>query len=237
MPRNVEKAKDAAPPGRPRSAAVDQAVLRAAFSLFIERGLAGASIEQIAERAGVARTSIYRRWANRDALLAEAIEAARNEFASDYSLDVVERASPVDFVQLLLGVGDLMARPDVRRLVTRLIGTIPDNPGLIKVYRETYFAPRRRAMVEALRRVQAAGALPPDADIEVLADMLGGALMHRLLFELGTNDANEDVPAYVRRLTKALGFDFAALGLTAGDRSDELQDRTQHTGKSAPTAS
>ena len=67
--------------GRPRSAAVEQAILRAALALFIERGLAGASIEKIARRAGVAKTSIYRRWQSRDALLAQAIETGRNESA------------------------------------------------------------------------------------------------------------------------------------------------------------
>jgi len=216
MPEQVGKSVDALP-GRPRSAAIDRAVLRAAFTLFIERGLAGASIEKIAARAGVARTSIYRRWPNRDALLAEAIEAARNAFAAGYSADAVGRAAPADFVKLLLGIGELMARPDVRRLVARLVGTIPDDPRLIQVYRETYFAPRRQAMVEALKRVQAVGALSERADIDILTDMLAGALMYRLLFELGARGETEDVGGYVLRLVSALGFDLSALGFPEDD--------------------
>jgi len=50
---------------------VDQAILRAALELFIEHGVAGASIEKIAKRAGVGKTSIYRRWSSREALLAQ----------------------------------------------------------------------------------------------------------------------------------------------------------------------
>jgi hypothetical protein len=107
-----------------------------------------------------------------------------------------------------------MARLEVKKLVARIVGTIPDNPQLIRVYRETYFAPRRRALVEALRRVQSAGALSPEADVDVVADMLAGALMYRLLFELGADAATEDVPTYVSRLLKELGFDLSALGIS-----------------------
>src|SRR5262245_56999886 len=126
--------------GRPRSADVDQAILRAGFMLFIEHGVAGASIEKIARRAGVAKTSIYRRWTSRDALLAQAIEAARNEAAPGYSVEDVERASAQEFLRMLLGLGDVVAKPAVRKMMARLIGTVPDHPHLLEVYREVYFA-------------------------------------------------------------------------------------------------
>jgi AcrR family transcriptional regulator len=202
---------DLAAPGRPRSAAVDEAILRAAFTLFIERGIAGASIERIARRAGVGKASIYRRWPSRDALLAQAIERARNESAGGYSVEAVERASPRDFFGLLLGVGEVLARPEIRRLMTRLIGTVPDHPRLLELYRETYFAARRRAVVGALRRVKDAGALPAEADPDLLVDMLAGALIYRVLFAPDPNDTPEAIRAYVRRLLAAAGFDVARL--------------------------
>jgi hypothetical protein len=46
--------------GRPRDPSVDQAILRVALELFVEHGIAGASLEKIAKQAGVAKTSIYR---------------------------------------------------------------------------------------------------------------------------------------------------------------------------------
>src|SRR5215472_1525363 len=64
-------------PGRPRSEAADHAILRAALSVFIERGIEGATIEQVADAAGVARTTLYRRWSSKEALIAQAIAAAR----------------------------------------------------------------------------------------------------------------------------------------------------------------
>src|SRR5260370_41345476 len=66
-------------PGRPRKPATDQAILQAAVELFIQSGSEGVNVEQIAARAGVARTTVYRRWSSKEALLAQAIAAARGE--------------------------------------------------------------------------------------------------------------------------------------------------------------
>src|SRR5262252_6039590 len=95
------------PAGRPRNPAVDQAILRAALELFIEHGVSGASIERIAKRAGVAKTSIYRRWSSREALLAQAIEDFRN--ATGFTTDLLDRTPPQDFVKLLTDACEVIA--------------------------------------------------------------------------------------------------------------------------------
>ena len=64
-----------APRGRPREAATDRAILQAALDLFIERGVEGASIEQIAKNAGVGKPTIYRRWSGKEELIAAAMES------------------------------------------------------------------------------------------------------------------------------------------------------------------
>src|SRR5215472_13465077 len=97
--------------GRPRSPMVDQAILRAALQLFIEHGVAGASIEKIAKQAGVGKTSIYRRWSSREALLAQAIEVARN--ATGYTTDLLEQTAPGDLVKLLVEASEVIAKPEI----------------------------------------------------------------------------------------------------------------------------
>ena len=99
--------------GRPRDPSVDQAILRAALELFIEHGIDGASIEKIAKQAGVAKTSIYRRWTSREALLAQAIEVSRN--ATGYTIDLLERTSPPDLVKLLVVGSEVIAMPEIRK--------------------------------------------------------------------------------------------------------------------------
>jgi AcrR family transcriptional regulator len=134
-----------------------------ALELFIEHGIAGASIEKIAKQAGVAKTSIYRRWASREALLAQAIEVARN--ATGYTIDLLERTSPRDLIKLLVEACEVIVKPEIRRLMARLIGSSPDYPELIEIYCETYYLPRRRAFVRALERAQIAGLLAENVSV------------------------------------------------------------------------
>jgi AcrR family transcriptional regulator len=188
---------------------VDQAILRAALELFIEHGIAGASIERIAKRAGVAKTSVYRRWSSREALLAQAIEVARN--ATGYTVDLVERTPPQDFVKLLIEACEVVGRPEIRKLVTRLIGSIPDYPKLIEVYRETYYLPRRQAFGRALQRVQAAGLLAKNIDLEALADMIIGAVMYRLLMSPPGDNPPGELRDHMINLLRQAGFDVSAV--------------------------
>lgn len=60
--------------GRPRRAETDDALMRATVDLLREKGPAGVTIEAVAARSGVARTTIYRRFANRRELIAAAID-------------------------------------------------------------------------------------------------------------------------------------------------------------------
>src|SRR5215469_5927754 len=191
--------------GRPRSPVVDQAILRAALELFIEHGVAGASIEKIAKRAGVGKTSIYRRWSSREALIAQAIEAFRN--TTGYTTDLLDRTPPRDFVKLLIDACEVIARPEIRKLMARLIGSVPDYPKLIKVYREIYYQPRRAAFVRALARVQTAGLLARNTDLEALVDMLSGALMYHLLMPPVGEDRVGELRDHMIRLLRQTGFE------------------------------
>jgi AcrR family transcriptional regulator len=188
---------------------VDQAILRAALELFIEHGVAGASIERIAKHAGVAKTSIYRRWSSREALLAQAIEAARN--ATGYTVDLLDRTQPQDFVRLLVDVCEVVGRPEIRKLMTRLVGSIPDYPKLIEVYRETYYLPRRQAFGRALERVRAAGLLTKEIDLDALADMIIGAVVYRLIISAPQDDPVPELRGHMISLLRQAGFDVSAV--------------------------
>ncbi|WP_254721945.1 TetR/AcrR family transcriptional regulator [Kovacikia minuta] len=66
-------------PGRPRSAQSHQAMLQATLELLAEVGFEAMSIEAIATRAGVGKTTIYRRYSSKAELVADAIESIREE--------------------------------------------------------------------------------------------------------------------------------------------------------------
>src|ERR1700761_3148849 len=60
-------------PGRPRSDTSRQAILRAAYELLAESGIASFTIEGVASRSGSAKTTIYRWWPSRGMLATDAL--------------------------------------------------------------------------------------------------------------------------------------------------------------------
>jgi hypothetical protein len=73
------------------------------------------------------------------------------------------------------------------------------------IYWETYLRPRREAFGVLLERAKARGELPATADTAMLQDMMGGAMLHRLLLEPAPPTA-EDLRDYLARLLRQLGL-------------------------------
>ena len=194
-------------PGRPRSASADAAILAAALKLFTERGFAGASLEAVAEAAGVARTTLYRRWTSKAALIAEAIAAGRGAPELDLTASDLSVAGLRD--ALVEAISRTLTAPEFRSVMARLVGAGPDHPELLAVYWRAYMAPRRAALVQVIERARAEGMIPPGAaaraDPEILLDLIGGALMHHVLVRPGERSAAE-LRTYLREVLQALGL-------------------------------
>jgi AcrR family transcriptional regulator len=193
-----------ASPGRPRDQLVDEAVLRAALELFSEYGIEGASIGQIANRAGVARTTIYRRWSSREDLLVDAIERTRN--FPEQLMEGLEKMQPAELVNLILDAGvDALTQTKFRNLAARLIGCSPSHPALMSAYQDKYLQPRRLAFIRIFEKAQAQGLLPQNTDVEILGDMITGTTLYYLLFQ--PNEQTEtNVRVYLLRLFQQAGF-------------------------------
>jgi len=190
--------------GRPRDPATDKAILRAALELFVEHGIEGASFEQIARRAGVARTTIYRRWSGREDLLAQAMEVARE--APERSLTAAAGVAPKRMAdELINALSEMVTRRDYLKTVAKLVGSVPDSPKLMSVYWNTYLIPRRRMVAEIIGRARERGAIPKRTDSEILLDMIGGAIMYHLLVRPGRKNRKE-MRAYIRQLIRYAGL-------------------------------
>lgn len=207
-------------PGRPRDPNADAAILRAAVDLLIERGIDNTSMEAIAKRAGVAKVTVYKRWKSKEDLLAQAIEQAREDIPG-----VPPTAAATDLPDLIEALlpqwGATLAHPKYRLLAARLLGAGPSHPALLNAYWHHHVLPRRERSRALLQQAQAAGALSPTADLDILLDMLNGAIIHHLLLEPARSHATEDpqpsdLTAYLRSLLRHAGFTLS--GTT--DRSD-----------------
>ncbi|HET6710576.1 TetR-like C-terminal domain-containing protein, partial [Amycolatopsis sp.] len=111
-----------------------------------------------------------------------------------------------DLVEALLPQwGAVLADPRYRALSARLLGAGPSHPALLEAYWRHHVLPRRRHAHALLGRAQAAGVLDPATDIDVLLDMMAGAVIHRLLLEPGRLQP-EEITGYLRRLLRQAGL-------------------------------
>ncbi|NUW42016.1 TetR/AcrR family transcriptional regulator [Nonomuraea rhodomycinica] len=179
--------------GRPRDPGNDAAILDAALDLLIERGAGGTSIEGVAQRAGVAKLTVYRRWRTREDLLMAALEHAR---------DPDLQGPPVagrSLEELIGHVAALLSRSRFRALMARVIGASVDHPKLVTAYTERHLRPRLDALAEVARRAVDDGRLPPGTDPGVLEDVLASSIGFVLL-----RGEEEVTAAEVERRLRAL---------------------------------
>ncbi|MFB4271362.1 TetR/AcrR family transcriptional regulator [Nonomuraea sp. GTA35] len=167
--------------GRPRDPETDASILRAALELFIERGVEGTSMEQIAKRAGVGKLTVYRRWSTKEDLIAQAVEQTVSADLVPSPGDIKE----LDPQQLVEGVieaaAEMTASSAFRALVARMMGSAVSHPELMAVYWKHHVLPRRELAAALLRRAQQEGTVAADADLDVLIDMMAGAVTWRVL--------------------------------------------------------
>ncbi len=162
-------------PGRPRSERVRLAVLEAAADRLIEGGLAAASIEAVAARAGVSKVTIYRWWPSRGALAIDAYfhrYRQTNEFedTGDLARDLSTQIAAL--VTAFRGrAGGVMAE---------LIGQAQSDPTLGDVLRSRWLAPRRQATAAVLRRAAERGEIREDLDLDTVMDQLYAPIYYRL---------------------------------------------------------
>lgn len=161
--------------GRPRRRATDLAILDAALELVAERGYDGLTMEGIAARAGVAKTTVYRRWSSRD----EVLEAASEQFVT--AIGVPDTGTiRGDLLELLeSAIRVYSGLPG--RVMPGLVSAMAQQPSLARRVREGFLASRRSALRAVLHRGIERGELRPEIDVEITLDLLGGPLMYRLL--------------------------------------------------------
>lgn len=163
-------------PGRPRSGEADEAILKAASDLLIEAGIDGAGIDQVARRAGVSRPTVYRRYGDRTELHIAAIHWT-------FGFRPKEIPEPRDIEELLGWWARSLEAPEnerIRSLTLRLMPAGHDQPEFAAVFRELSVEPRNAVIREVLRKEKERGRFPQDTDLEVVRQILAGAVVIHL---------------------------------------------------------
>ncbi|MEU2617847.1 TetR/AcrR family transcriptional regulator [Streptomyces sp. NPDC007157] len=161
------------PAATPRSA---PKILDATRALLTEQGYSTLTIEGVAAAAGVGKSTIYRWWPNKEALVADALaEVFRAEEIPDQGDTRAEVRQAVDMTIRNYANEDLAAS-----LPALAAGLLP-HPELMARFRETFLRRKRQNIDVVLRRGMERGDLPSGLDTELVQDLWAGAILYRRL--------------------------------------------------------
>jgi AcrR family transcriptional regulator len=161
-----------------RSARVQAAVFAATIQLLQEKGYEALSFATVAERAGVHETSLYRRWKTREQLVVTAISS---QVARDIPIpDTGSFRS--DLVQLLQLLRAFLLSSVGEALVQLAI--VSRHAPEIDFFHREYWSQRRALLQPVFDRAIARGEVSPEADLQLLFEMLIGVFYVRA-FVLG----------------------------------------------------
>ena len=163
-------------PGRPRSEQSRRAILRSTQNLLQHTGFPDLTIEAIAADAGVGKTTVYRWWPDKGALVVDAFASSTETKLHFPDTGSVYRDMSLQMNQFL---GILRTRRG--RIVAELLGAGQSDPELLEAFRERFLRPRRQEAYKTLRRGIERGELPKSLDLDLVLDILYGAMYMRFL--------------------------------------------------------
>ena len=175
--RRVSKPRPGPRKARPRtggrSARVVSEVLSATLEVFAEHGYAGVSVEAVAARAGVNKTTIYRRWPTKAELLGAALFSLRDEEPEAPNTGSLRE----DLLTVLRRLVARMETPRYRAISQAFLlgNTDPDVQGLLRRMREERPAIPNVIFERAIKRRE----LPKGSDGQLMAAALVGPVHTR----------------------------------------------------------
>jgi AcrR family transcriptional regulator len=173
--------------GRPRDSDADRRILQAARQALLTAGYAGLAIDEVAQHAGVAKTTLYRRWPTKDhlaiAVYADMLDrdvpvTDTGDVRADLSAYLKQIAATLHNVRRA-GRPAHAADPSAG-IVAELVAAAARHPDVGQAMRGLY-ARRIRLAIELVERATQRGELRAGTDPVLLLDQLAGALYYRVL--------------------------------------------------------
>ncbi|HEY5181521.1 MAG TPA: TetR/AcrR family transcriptional regulator [Dermatophilaceae bacterium] len=182
------------------STATGDVVLAAARLMLADGGVRGLTIEGVAARTGIAKTTIYRRYRSKQELALAVVRQMTTEVvAVDQGGNTRER-----LIVVLDRAITLLRTTVMGKVMQGLVSDIATDPELATAFRREVVALRLARIRQIVQDGAAAGELKPETDADLLHELLFGPVYHRLLLtggELNTALAERIVdsvlPAYL----------------------------------------
>ena len=168
-----------------RGEQVRQLILETTIDLVFEVGFRSVCVESIAARSGVAKTTIYRRWPNKAAVV---MDAFMMRVGSGTLFPTARKVADRIRLQMHAMAKVFMGKDGA--LVKGLLAEAQFDPELAVAFRERWTLPRRAMAVAVFREAIERGELRREIDPETAIDLLYAPLYYRL--QMGTGDLSED---------------------------------------------
>ena len=177
--------------GRPRSAKSHQAILKATIELLTEEGFEAMSIEAIAARAGVGKTTIYRRWASKSDLVIDALDTLRAE------VPLVDTGNLRSDLIAVLQSGWKQSPSYLETLTLKMVGELKTNPEIFQAFFTRLVVPRSQLFSGMIERAKARGEIRSDVAPESVVDLVAGPILFHTLFTSLVAPTPDDFPTRV----------------------------------------
>jgi TetR/AcrR family transcriptional regulator, mexJK operon transcriptional repressor len=196
-------------PGRPRDVAKLEAILDAAYALFLQRGIAATTMDEVAERASVSKMTVYANFRDKPALLAAALD---RRIKSLYVFDELSVGPDLSSsVERLVRLGEAavsaITQPQVIRM-TRLMGeSAAQHPQLAATFYAAGRGELLKRIAACLRALTKRGLVsiknPDLAAEQLVASWLGMGVLRQILGVAGPPSA-EEIAEHVRYAVDAM---------------------------------
>jgi TetR/AcrR family transcriptional regulator of autoinduction and epiphytic fitness len=159
----------------PRIERTHQVVKQVALAELAARGYGAFTIEAVAKRSGVAKSTIYRHWPGRLALIADALETLNVQTPAEPSPG--HPAPPQRVEQLLRHLAEAFRDPAITGCTPALIEAAEHDPE-VRAFHHAYAAARRQALVTAVADGVSDGSFPASVDPGTAAVAMAGAIIY-----------------------------------------------------------
>jgi len=177
---------------RRRSTEAHHQVLDAAMKLFAERGMDGASMDAISDASGVSKATIYKHWADKDALCLDVLTHLSEELPVFDSGD-----ARADLVALLSYRPPEKQSQMQSRMIPHFMAYASRNPAFGLAWRARVMEPPRVQIIQILKRAITGKELPANLDLDLSVALLVGPMMYRHILMMNKVKLPDDMPERV----------------------------------------
>lgn len=175
---------------RPRSETARQNVLAGALDVIAESGVGSFTIEAVAKKSGVAKTTIYRHWDSGNHLLLEAMDACVEPFPTPNTGSLRD-----DLIALYKSFLPVMEDPATFRMMLGMMARSAQDDSF-RALKNEFMQERHQPLKTILELAKARGEVAEDLDMELALDLIEGPFASKRLMR-GEPIAPDRIEAYV----------------------------------------